>query len=206
MVSFLKIEKDGTIKEEQVTTFDELYKKCNLRKSQGFEKVSEFTDGTFTIELWGRTSGRVNIKNMYIFPVELDNTIYGTCALVSIANNKLCDIQTSQWDKLCEKYSNNNNNNIVKNIQEESESDNDSIIKESGKDNKISEIVSDLESNSDSSEYSDSELKEDDYLYSSEEEDDDEKEDEEEEEEEEEEDEKKDEKENEKEEDGENDS
>jgi len=178
MVYFLKVEKDGIIKEEQVNTLDELYKKCNLRKSQGFDKVSEFTDDVLKVELWGRTIGRVNIKNLYTFPVDLDKTIYGTCALVAIVNDKLCDLQLSQWDKLCENLY---TNNAEESGQEESESDNDSIIKAPGDDTKNVEAASDLESMSDSSEYSDSELKEDDYLYSSEEEeeeeaDDDEKE------------------------------
>ena len=68
MVQFLKIEKDGTIKEEEIITVNELYKKCNFRKAEGFNKICEFIDGSNRLELWGRTSGRMNIKNMYDFP------------------------------------------------------------------------------------------------------------------------------------------
>jgi len=164
MVKFLKIEKDGTIKDEQITNIDELYKKCNLRKADGFNKIIEFTDTSVKIELWGRTIGRMNIKNTYAFPETVANSIYGTCGLVSLVNSKLVDLGAAQWEKMCEK--------LCANIEDNIEDDTDSIIK-SPEDDKVSELASELDSVSASSEYIDSELKEDDYLYSSEEEDDD---------------------------------
>jgi hypothetical protein len=156
MVLFLKIEKDGSIKEEQITAIDELYKKCNFRKAEGFNKICEFIDGSTKIELWGRTSGRINIKNTYDFPEKVNSSIYGICGLVAFINNKLVDLTSSQWE------------NVNVNV-EDSENDDDSII-QTPEDNKVSEQASEIASVSASSEYIDSELKGDDYLYSSEEE------------------------------------
>jgi hypothetical protein len=168
MVQFLKIEKNGTVKEEQVNSTEELYKKCNLRKAEGFNKICDFIDGSIKIELWGRMSGRMNIKNVYVFPNNIDSNIYGTCGLVFLVNNKLVDLSVDKWDEICVRL-----NNTLDNV----DSDTESIIKTV--DDKQSDQDSEIVSVNDSSEYMDSELKEDEYLYSSEEEEEEEEEDEE---------------------------
>jgi len=169
MVKFVKISKDGKVQEEQVSKLEELYKKCNLRKPEGFNKITEFIDNCVNIELWGRTSGRINIKNVYTFPESVNSNIYGTCGIVSLTNNKLVDLEIAHWEEICEK--------LCANVDECE--DNDSIINKPD-DDKVSELASEVASVSASSEYIDSELKEDDYLYSSEEEEEDEDEEEEE--------------------------
>ena len=72
MTQFLKIEKNGTIKSEKFVNINELYKKCGFRKPEGFEKILDWEDAendkNSNIELWGRSIGKGNIKNNYIFP------------------------------------------------------------------------------------------------------------------------------------------
>jgi len=166
MVQFLKIEKNGTIKEEQVNNIEELYKKCNLRKAEGFNKICDFIDGSIKIELWGRTTGRINIKNAYVFPNNIDSNIYGSCGLVFLVNNKLLDLSLDKWNEICVKLNTTVDNTTVDNTTvdnttvDNTNNDTDSVIKIVD-DNNQSDQDSEIVSISDSSEYMDSELKED---------------------------------------------
>ena len=67
MVLFIRINKDGDLSEENLDDIDNLYKKCNLRKQEGFVKLYSYTFNNEVIELWGRNEGRNNIKNKFVF-------------------------------------------------------------------------------------------------------------------------------------------
>lgn len=151
MVTFIKITKEGNISEEKVDSIDNLYKKCGLRKSEGFSNIYECETSKGRLELWSRTSGRVNMKSSYIFPLKKDLLIYGTSGLV-LKDKDYIDFTISILDE------------VVKTNQE---SNGEDVIKES--DNDSDEESSDEDSESGDSSELDSELQLEDYIYSSEE-------------------------------------
>ena len=88
MISFIKIDKNGQLFEEALDNIDNLYKKCGLRKSDGFNIIYESDFNEYQLQLWCRNSGRLNQKNQYIFPLQKDLLIYGTAALLLTHNKK----------------------------------------------------------------------------------------------------------------------
>ena len=87
MTQFLKIEKNGDIKPDEISNIDNLYKKCGFRKNDGFDVITEWKteddDGKIiTVELWGRITGKENLKNNYQFPNPLNKPVYGNCILI----------------------------------------------------------------------------------------------------------------------------
>ena len=167
MVLFIRIEKDNEIKEEKLENIQDLYKKCGLRKSDGFEMIHSkyIKELDLDLILWGRQTGRANIKSSFLYKYD-DKiiSIYGTCAFIAEKNNKLVDLSLENWNSISntnEKIINNKEPNekinvIDKNNQKKSDYNSDS------------ESVSDLSELTDES--NDSELKIEEYIYSSEDE------------------------------------
>jgi len=88
---------------------DELYKKCNFKKSDGFDKVSEWGyskkgDSPITVELWARSDGQANKENKYDFPPPVDSDLFfGNCALLlRDSNMKIIDLTIDKWNKIYE--------------------------------------------------------------------------------------------------------
>jgi len=104
MVQVLKIEKTGDIKYIKITDTNELYKKCGFRKDIGFEKITNWektiNGDIMNIELWGRTSGKNNIKNNYKFPKPFNQNIYGNCSLIYKQNDITLDLTEELWNKM----------------------------------------------------------------------------------------------------------
>ena len=152
MVLFIRIEKDSEIKEENLEDIKDLYKKCGLRKPDGFDVIDSkyIKDLDIDLILWGRIIGRANIKSNYTYQYEENKyvTIYGTCAFVAKKNDKLVDLTLDMWNKN-ESNKNESNKNELEILSNED----------------------DLDSLSDGSyESNDSELQKDEYIYSSEDE------------------------------------
>jgi len=111
MPSIVIVEKNGDLKvrEYKGTNTDELYKKCNLKKSEGFDKVTEWGyskkgDGRVTVELWARSEGQANQENKYDFPPPVDSELFfGSCALLlRDSNMKIIDLTVEKWNKIYE--------------------------------------------------------------------------------------------------------
>jgi hypothetical protein len=111
MPSIVIVEKNGDLKvrEYKGTNTDELYKKCNLKKSEGFDKVTEWGyskkgDGRVTVELWARSEGQANQENKYDFPPPADSELFfGSCALLlRDSNMKIIDLTVEKWNKIYE--------------------------------------------------------------------------------------------------------
>ena len=169
MTQFLKIEKNGDIKNSKISDINELYKKCGFRKNTGFEKITNWEkniDGNnINIELWGRTSGKNNFKNNYTFPESFNKSIYGNCSLIHKQNDKIIDLSEELWNKMhivgeklsipsgCDFTPTTPVENILtaEEVEEVEEDEEEDII-----------------SISDDDDYSNSELEEESYLYSSE--------------------------------------
>ena len=100
MAQILKIEKSGIIKTDKLLKIDDLYKKCGFRKIDGFEKITYWSQNinntNINVELWGRLSGKGAIKNDYVFPSNLDKTIYGNCCIIAKSSSTyaLIDLKT----------------------------------------------------------------------------------------------------------------
>ena len=181
MPQIVKIEKEGNLKTDKVKDETELYKKCGFRKTEGFEKITDWKnkiDGEdVNIELWGRTNGKGAVKNNYEFPTIVNKSIYGNCSLIGKTNDKFIDLDKIIWDKMCNSLTNKMDNmEIQENLKEvKNELENISVVQQddgkSGNESEgESESDSDNDSDSDGDEsFSDSELKEESYIFSSEE-------------------------------------
>ena len=111
MPSVVVVEKNGDLKMQEYKSMntDELYKKCNFKKSDGFDKVTEWGyskkgDGPITVELWARTDGQANQENKYDFPPPVDSELFfGNCALLSRDSDmKIIDLTVDKWNKIYE--------------------------------------------------------------------------------------------------------
>lgn len=166
MTQIIKIEKCGNIKCENIKEFDELYKKCGFRKIEGFEKITdwnrEIEGDNVNVELWGKVYGKGTVKNTYNFPESVEKKVYGNCSLVRKNNDAYVDMDEATWDKMCDSLINGVKNMTVDTesvvaavaaaVDSDTESDNDY-----DEDDEINSLV-------------DSELKEESYIYSSEDE------------------------------------
>ncbi len=111
MPSIVIVEKNGDLKaqEYKYSNTDELYKKCSLKKADGFGKVAEWTyskkgESMTTVELWARNDGQANQENKYDFPPPADNELFfGNCALLARDSNmNIVDLTVEKWNKVYE--------------------------------------------------------------------------------------------------------
>lgn len=163
MVLFVKVDKDGLLSEENLDNINNLYKKCNLRKQEGFNKLYNYKYNTLELELWGRNEGRNNIKNKFIFEFDKSINLYGSCGIILKKGDNLQDITVAEYNTICSNFKNQEKNIVI-----EKEKPN---IKDTINNIDIDNSDSDDDDSDDSSDesFSDSELEPDDYIYSSEE-------------------------------------
>lgn len=112
MVKLIIVDKGANLKCSDVKNFDmdTLYKKCNLRKKDHFDKRHSWKiDSEHFVTLFSKDKGRANSENKYDLPPPLDNTLYfGSIVLVkhqtkNINNNNVTHISIEEWNKLYEK-------------------------------------------------------------------------------------------------------
>ena len=109
------VDKSGTLKVLNVKDYKEedLYKKCGFKKSDGFEKQTEWSSKIegqrYLISLYAKTDGKANSENKYDFPPPVDTKLFfGSCALVSHIKKEdgtriQCNLPLPLWDKIYEK-------------------------------------------------------------------------------------------------------
>ena len=111
MPSIVIVEKNGDLKAQEYksSTTEEIYKKCSLKKADGFGKVAEWTyskrgENMITVELWARHDGLANQENKYDFPPPADNELFfGNCALLARDSNmNIVDLTVEKWNKVYE--------------------------------------------------------------------------------------------------------
>ena len=57
-----------------------------------------------TVELWARDFGNANTENKYDFPPPCDTPLYfGACCLIKVDNDEICDLEVETWKKIYEK-------------------------------------------------------------------------------------------------------
>ena len=82
MPTVLIIEKNGSIKELAIKTWVEadLYKKAGFKTKDGFKCYTTWgatiEDITYSISLYGKTTGKANQENKYELPPPLDSTLF----------------------------------------------------------------------------------------------------------------------------------
>jgi len=114
-IGIIIVDKSGTLKVLNVKDYKEedLYKKCGFKKSDGFEKQTEWSskiDGErYFVALYAKADGKANSENKYDFPPPVDTKLYfGSCALVSHIKKEdgsrvQCNLALPLWEKIYEK-------------------------------------------------------------------------------------------------------
>ena len=175
MSKIIVIEKDGKFKSGLIKEINDLYKKCNFRKSEGFSQITTWTKSDIIVELWGRIDGKNNVKNSYKFPKNVTKQIFGNCCVVSKSKGVLIDMDEELWKKICNDFTDDTNDINTNDNDTNDTNDNDTNTNTNDNDNDTN-VTNILDYSSDDSSFSsedsfmDSELKEESYIYSDEEE------------------------------------
>lgn len=92
------------IQQKNVKKFveEDLYKKCNFRKNDNFDKRHTYSYNTFNYTVYGKDKGKANTENKYELPPPLDNTLFfGTIAIVKYTkDNKVLSITKEEWNEV----------------------------------------------------------------------------------------------------------
>ena len=110
-LTIIIVETNGNLKETTIKKMDEntLYKKCNLKKPDDFNKKTEWkvtVDSIkYFITLFAKDKGRANNENKYDFPPPVDNPIFfGNCILFAKdVKGDYVDLKIPLWIKIYEK-------------------------------------------------------------------------------------------------------
>ena len=134
-LSILIIEKNGTVKETTIKSFDEsdLYKKAGFKTEDGFKchttwNIEELDGVSYSISVYGKTNGRANQENKYEFPPPIDNTLFfGSCVIINKRSDVLTNITSKEWDKIYDHLYGGFEDLGEEDSEEESEDDDDEI-------------------------------------------------------------------------------
>jgi len=114
-VGIIIIDKTGILTPLKVKEFveEELYKKCNFKKPDGFIKQTIWklkSEGKkWSVSVYAKTEGKANMENKYDFPPPIDSTLFfGSCALVCQQTKddgslEYVSLSVEQWEKFYEK-------------------------------------------------------------------------------------------------------
>ena len=114
-VGIIIIDKTGILTPLKVKEFveEELYKKCNFKKPDGFIKQTIWklkSEGKkWSVSVYAKTEGKANMENKYDFPPPIDSTLFfGSCALVcqqikDDGSLEYVSLSVEQWEKFYEK-------------------------------------------------------------------------------------------------------
>lgn len=116
-LNIIIVEKTGELKSLLIKDFkeDELFKKCGFKKSDGFNKQTQWNvkieGNKYLIEVFAKDDGRANSENKYDFPPPIDNKLFfGNCAIIakkqtntSDGENNYINLTIELWGKVYEK-------------------------------------------------------------------------------------------------------
>ena len=136
MTKIVVVDKNCNIKDVNVKnlTRDVIYKKCNFRKKEGFERRTTWNIDKFDIdkvELWSRDAGKSGQENKYDLPPPVDSALYfGSIALVACdEDGDLIDMSKETWKKIYEHLFGGFEDLDDENTDEESEDELDDVDK-----------------------------------------------------------------------------
>jgi hypothetical protein len=105
-LTIILVEKNATLKTLTVKDFKEadLFKKCGFKKSEDFEKQTQWTCHGYEVSVYGKKNGRATNENKYDFPPPIDSVIFfGTCCIVAKKLGKMENLTLDLWEKIYEK-------------------------------------------------------------------------------------------------------
>jgi hypothetical protein len=109
MPSVIIIEKNASVKSHNIKVFseDELYKKAGFKSKEGFSRQTvwnvEIDKTTYSIELYGKTTGRAGQENKYDFPPPVDHSLFfGGCVLIRRKGDEIVNLTENEWNKIYE--------------------------------------------------------------------------------------------------------
>lgn len=109
-LTIIIVEKNGELRTLNIKDYkqEELYKKCGFKKSDDFLKHCEWNvnldNNKYSISMYGKIDGKANMENKYDFPPPIDTKLFfGCCALVCSNNKILCNLTLQLWSKIYEK-------------------------------------------------------------------------------------------------------
>ena len=105
-LTIILVEKNATLKTLTVKDFkeSELFKKCGFKKSEDFEKQTQWTCNGYEVAVYGKKNGRANNENKYDFPPPIDSILFfGTCCIVAKKLGKMENLTLELWEKIYEK-------------------------------------------------------------------------------------------------------
>ena len=105
-LSIILVEKNATLKTLTVKDFKEsdLFKKCGFKKSEDFQKQTQWICNGYEISVYGKKNGRANNENKYDFPPPIDSIVFfGTCCIVAKKLGKMENLTLDLWGKIYEK-------------------------------------------------------------------------------------------------------
>lgn len=109
MPSVLIVEKNGSVKQVDIKTYNEaeLYKKAGIKSAEGFVLQTSWSadikDKKYNVHLYGKTTGKANFENKYEFPPPVDNVLFfGSCILVNIINGVVSNLNEKEWEQIYE--------------------------------------------------------------------------------------------------------
>lgn len=138
----LIIEKVGTIKSLKLKEFvaEDLYKKAGFKSAEGFNLATTWNTvlnsdkKTYSISLYGKTSGRAGQENKYDFPPPVDSVLFfGNCVLVLNSNlakdsSSVENLTADLWEKVYEQLFGGFEDIGLNDSEEESDDDEDDDI------------------------------------------------------------------------------
>jgi len=109
-ITILIVEKTGSIKELSLKTYDEaeLYKKVGFKSNDGFKcytqwNIEELNGKSYSISVYGKTTGRANQENKFEFPPPIDNTLFfGNCLIINTPDNEITNLSKKEWNSIYE--------------------------------------------------------------------------------------------------------
>jgi hypothetical protein len=107
MTSVIIVEKTGKAKSVQVSSADELYKKCGFKSTAGYELAHTWTvvfnDVEYKLDVYGKTKGKAGSENKYEFPPPIDNLLFfGNVAVIGRESDKYISLSVDEFNDIME--------------------------------------------------------------------------------------------------------
>ena len=107
MVNIVIVEKSGSIVDKVVKKLklDDLYKKCNFRKNDDFQKIHTFKVNSYYVHVYGKDKGKSNQVNKFEYPPPIDTKLFfGNMVLVKsneteLSDDNIIDYTATEWNK-----------------------------------------------------------------------------------------------------------
>ena len=133
-ITVLIVEKSGNIKEQTIKSYDEaeLYKKAGYKTADGFKSyttwnIDDLNGMSYSLSVFGKTTGRANQENKFEFPPPIDNTLFfGSCIIVNKPDDVPTSITQKEWEDIYD-YLYGGFDDLDENDSEESSDEDDGV-------------------------------------------------------------------------------